>query len=158
MSTSWDEVAQRVRDELRSALTYIPSSKITVIPSISDYFANNTAQTVIDDLVILIAPSANGSESKEPRLSGYFRKRFEVEIAVVSKMDVNAIARIWGTGKKGIFDVANDVVTALEHKNLGGFAENKSGANFEVPWNMLPLDGRAFTGYQTTYTVVKIEK
>lgn len=158
MAISWDEVAQKVKVLLERGLSYVPPSKITIINSIDDYFANNTAQTSVDDVVVLISPPQGGPEHAEPLIGGMFRKRYDLQIAIVSKIDPNAVTRIWGSAKKGIFDMRADIVSALEHRNLDGFVDNKSGSNFEVPWSMLPLDGRAFTGYSTVYTVIKTER
>ena len=156
--TTWEDVAKKVRETLVARISYLNSSKITIIPSVSDYFGNNTAQTTIDDMAILISPAEGSPESTVPMIGGWFRRQFQLQIAVISKMDANATTRIWGSGKKGFFDVRADIVSALEHSNLAGFVDNKAGVNFDVPWSILPLEGRAFTGYSTIYTAVKTEK
>lgn len=156
--TTWEDIADKIRLAVISGVTYVAPSKITVINSVSDYFMSNPAQSTVDDFAILIAPPEGSSESAESRIGGWLRKSFFFEIAVISKINPNAQTRIWGEGKKGIFDVQADVVRALEHKNFGGYVDNKAGVNFEAAWSIVPLEGRAFTAYHTIYTVVKTEK
>lgn len=160
--TTWKQVAEKVRDSLQSA---IPYCKITIIGSFTEYIQGATNQAVIDSIdgvVILLAPPSGDvyNPSHQPMLSGFFRKKFEVEIAVVVKNDPQMMGRLFGpnSNKKGITDILDDIHTALEHRNLGGFTDNKAGSNFEVGWSPASNDNKAITVYTTIYTVIKTER
>lgn len=158
MATTWEDVSKAVETALKASISY---AKITIVHSISDYLLSNTAQSLFDakDIAILLSAPEGDAQIVEPMLSGYFRKRYEVHIVILSKADPQSLPRLQGFGaKKGIFEVQADVISALEHRNLSGLVDNKAGANFEVGWRQLALENKGFTAYETTYTVVKTEK
>ena len=158
MATTWEDVSKAVETALKAAIGY---AKITIVPSISDYLLSNTAQSLFDakDISILLSAPEGDAQHVEPMISWYFRKKYEIHVVILSKTDPQSLPRLQGTGgKKGIFEVQADVVAALEHKNLSGLVDNKAGSNFEVGWRQLALENKAFTAYETTYTVVKTEK
>jgi hypothetical protein len=154
--TTWERIAAAVESKLKSSISY---AKITTISSASDYVAEKTAQTLMDkDILILISPPEGESQSSEPMIGGYFRRNFMLEIMVVTKSNPEALKRILGVERKGIFEVQSDIVSALEHVNLAGAADNRAGTNFEGGWSVVPQEGKGITVYSTLYTVTKTEK
>lgn len=154
--TTWEQVAVAVESRLKSQLSY---AKITTISSASSYVNEQTAQTLLDkDIVVLISPPEGDSTTSEPMIGGYFRRNFILEIVVVTKSNPEALKRILGVVRKGIYEVQSDIVAALEHVNLAGVADNRAGTNFEGGWAIVPQEGKGITVYSTLYTVTKTEK
>jgi hypothetical protein len=153
--TTWEDVINAVEAVLRSAISY---ADVTKIGSAQDYIANNTAQALVKDFQILLSTPDGESQNAEPMISGLFRKRYDIGIVLIAKTEITQVGRLFGSSKKGIFEVQADIVSALEHKNLNGLVDNKAGTNFEVGWTKLPSDNKAITAYSTIYTVIKTER
>jgi hypothetical protein len=83
---SWESVEKVIESTLKSAINY---AETLVVHSITDYIEGGAgkldAALQQKKYVILIAPPEEGAEENEPMLSGYFRKKFNYEIAVISK-------------------------------------------------------------------------
>lgn len=153
--TSWEDVAKLIQSKLRSMISYADT---TIVGSAQDYIANNVAQALVKDYLILISTPEGESQNSEPMIGGLFRKRYDYEIVLVAKTDPTQLGRLFGEGKKGIFEVQTEIVSAIEHNNLGGAVDNKAGTNFEIGWTKLPNDNKAITAYSTIYTVIKTER
>jgi hypothetical protein len=153
--TSWEDVAKAIQSALRATISYVDT---TIVGSAQDYITNNVAQALVRDYLVLISTPEGESQNAEPLISGFFRKRYDYEIVLIAKTDPAQLGRLFGEGKKGIFEVQTEIVAALEHKNLGGLVDNKAGTNFEIGWTKLPNDNKAVTAYSTIYTVIKTER
>lgn len=158
MNTKWGDIASKVQDTLKSALPY---AKITTIGSVEEYLMNNVSQALLGDISVLIGPPRGASymPSNQPKLSGVFRRKYEFEIVVIAKNDPAMVGRLVGANSKiGIDQALVDVYNALEHKNLGGFVDNKAGTNFEGAFEKQPQEDKAVTIFTTIYTVIKTER
>lgn len=154
--TNWENIASAVEAKLKSSLPY---AKVALISSIAQYLEEKVGQAPMEkDPLVLISPPEGSAQESEPMISGYFRRNFMIEIAVVTKSNPEALKRILGVERKGIFEIQSDIVSALEHVNLAGVADNRAGTNFEGGWSVVPQEGKGITVYSTLYTVTKTEK
>lgn len=154
MATNWDEVVKAIHSLLKSNIKYADS---VLIGGLDEYLAGNVGQAINRDFLILLSHPNGDSQTSQSLLGRLHMKTYYLVIAIVAKTESTTPGRMFGVGKKSLFEVQGDIYNLLEHSNLGGLVENKAGTNFETGWLQHPIESKAFTVYSTLYSATKIE-